>query len=507
MTVWHQFRDGMTRRINILLQNTIFRYLFGIAAVASVFALRLWLIPLTGTGAPFVLFFGAVLATSLFAGVGPAICAVLLSMPLGAYTFVVGAGYSVVQASFQSLLFAVDGIVVIYLTYLTRKGARSLEHANRQVRESEEKYCALFDSIDEGFCVIEVLFDDADNPVDYRFLDVNRVFEKQTGIRNAVGRRMREIAPAHEEHWFQIYGQIALTGESRRFENPAHALGRFYDVYAFRVGRPEQRHVAILFNDITERKQAEEALRAVSAELSQTLQIAATGLTHCSRDLRYLSANRAYAQLIGLPQEQIVGKPIVEVMGQEAFEIIRPRIEKVLSGERVEYEDELPIGGERKSIKGVYTPDRDASGNVVGWVASIMDISERKRIEKELKAANAFLDAIIEHIPIVLFLKDAQSLRYVRLNRAGEELLGWPKENIHWQERLRLMATDASRVFRRERSRDPERPADRRRGRIDPNALSRHSHPAHEESSDPRRGRSPGVSARYLGGHHRAQAD
>ena len=182
VTVAHQFRDGMTLASTSCSQNTIFRYLFGIAAVASVFALRIWLIPLTGTGAPFVLFFAAVLVTSLFAGVGPAICAVLLSMPLGAYTFVVGAGYSVVQASFQSLLFAVDGIVVIYLTLLTQKRARSLEHANRQVRESEEKYRALFDSIDEGFCVVEVLFDDADNPVDYRFLEVNRVFEKQTGI-------------------------------------------------------------------------------------------------------------------------------------------------------------------------------------------------------------------------------------------------------------------------------------------------------------------------------------
>src|SRR5262245_35539052 len=117
-------------------------------------------------------------------------------------------------------------------------------------------------------------------------------------------------------------------------------------------------------------------------------------------------------------------------MGQAAFEIIRPRIERVLRGERVEFEDELPIAGERKSIHGVYTPDRNASGKVVGWVASITDISEFKRIEKELKAANAFLDAIIEHIPLVLFLKDAKSLRYVRLNRAGEELLGWPKHTF-----------------------------------------------------------------------------
>ena len=142
-------------------------------------------------------------------------------------------------------------------------------------------------------------------------------------------------------------------------------------------------------------------------------------MTHCSRDLRYLSANRAYADYIGLPEEQIVGRRIVEVMGQAAFEIIRPRVERVLSGERVEYEDELPIAGERKSIRGVFTPDRDASGNVVGWVESIMDISQRKRIEKELKAANAFLDAIIENIPLMLFLKESQSLRFRAVQSRG----------------------------------------------------------------------------------------
>jgi len=420
----------MRGRINILLQNTIFRYLFGIAAVASVLGLRIWLEPWTGTGAPFVLFFAAVLVTGLFAGVGPAICAVLLSVLLGAYRFATGAGHSAAHAAFQSLLFAVDGIAAIYLTGRARKAPQPLEDANRHGRDPEAKYRALFDSIDEGFCVVEVLFDDADHPVDYRFLEVNAAFEKRTGIRNAVGRRMREIAPAHEEHWFQIYGEVALTGKPRRFESPALALGRFYDVYAFRLGRPEQRQVAILFNDITERKRAEEALRAVSEELRQTLDTTVTGLTHCSRDLRYLSANRAYARYVGLPQEQIVGKRIVEVIGEAAFEIIRPRVERVLGGERVEFEDELPIGGERRSIRAVYTPDRDASGHVVGWVASIMDIGERKRIEKELTGANASLDAIIEHIPLVLFLKDATSLRYVRLNRAAEHLLGWPKETF-----------------------------------------------------------------------------
>jgi len=105
---------------------------------------------------------------------------------------------------------------------------------------ADTKYRALFDSIDEGFCVIEVLFDAQERPVDYRFIEVNPSFERQTGLSDAVGRRMRELAPAHEEHWFRIYGEVALGGQSVRFENRAEALHRWYDVYAFRVGDPAQ---------------------------------------------------------------------------------------------------------------------------------------------------------------------------------------------------------------------------------------------------------------------------
>src|SRR5215475_10280915 len=98
----------------MLFQNTIGRYLFGIIAIAITFALRIWFTPVTATGAPFVLFFTAVLATSLIAGVGPGICAVVLSLPLAFYTFVVRGGYPPFQAVFEALLFTVDGIVVVF---------------------------------------------------------------------------------------------------------------------------------------------------------------------------------------------------------------------------------------------------------------------------------------------------------------------------------------------------------------------------------------------------------
>jgi PAS domain S-box-containing protein len=158
------------------------------------------------------------------------------------------------------------------------------KRAAAQLRESEQNYRTLFESIDEGFCTIEVLFDQNEKPVDYRFLQISPSFERQTGIKNAAGRRMREIAPQHEENWFEIYGRIALTGEPMRFENEARQLGRWYDVYAFRVEDPNRRRVGILFNDITERKRAEaeardseRRYREVRAELTHASRVATMG--------------------------------------------------------------------------------------------------------------------------------------------------------------------------------------------------------------------------------------
>ena len=130
--------------------------------------------------------------------------------------------------------------------------------------ESEARYRNLFNLMDEGFCIIDLMFNKNEQPVDWRFVEVNPAFVAQTGMHEIVGKRIRELVPDHEAYWFDAYGKVALTGESVRFENCAKGFGdSWFDVNAFRIGAPEQRRVAVIFTNITERKKTDAALTAL----------------------------------------------------------------------------------------------------------------------------------------------------------------------------------------------------------------------------------------------------
>jgi PAS domain S-box-containing protein len=272
-------------------------------------------------------------------------------------------------------------------------------HAERRLRESEARYRALFNSLDEGFCVIEVLFDDTGKPVDYRFVEINPAFVQQTGLADAVGRRMLELNPAQEALWFETYGRVALTGNPVRFSAPAAGLNRFYDVYAFRIGRPEERMVAVLFSDVsaarsaaTERERLVGALEVERSRLAQVFQRAPSFIVaFYGPDQVYEFVNEAYYQLVG--HRDILGKPleeaIPEIRGQgfkELLERVRVTGEPWVGRETpVELQRTPGAPIETRYLDMVFQALVDADGMRYGVVAHGSDVTEQVLARREVE--------------------------------------------------------------------------------------------------------------------------
>ena len=145
--------------------------------------------------------------------------------------------------------------------------------------DGESDRCRLIlDSIDEGFCVVHVEFDANGAAVDYRFDEVNRAFEQQTGLAGALGKHMKDLAPGHEQEWFDTYGSVATTGHPVRFERRANALGRWFDVFAFRIGVPAEHRVGILFRDVTALRRSQDLSRETLAAKDRAVEQLAEAL-------------------------------------------------------------------------------------------------------------------------------------------------------------------------------------------------------------------------------------
>jgi PAS domain S-box-containing protein len=179
----------------------------------------------------------------------------------------------------QSAVKLRDGVATTTVDISRRKQAEQeiLRLKDAIAQRAEDKYRTLFDSIDEAFALIEMLFDEAGRVVDYRFLETNRVYERQTGTSGIVGKRARELDPNLEPYWLETYGQVVLTGEPARLENYHQRTGRWYSVYASRVGGAGSPLVALVFDDVTERKHQAQR-QAFLLKLSDVLRASARPL-------------------------------------------------------------------------------------------------------------------------------------------------------------------------------------------------------------------------------------
>lgn len=254
-----------------------------------------------------------------------------------------------------------------------------------ELQNTREKYRILFDSIDEAYCIIRVIFDSCNNPYDFQFLEVNSSFSKQTGIKSPVGRSMREIEPLHERGWFDKFGDIALSGKPQRFVMQAKKLNRWYDVYAFRFGEPRNSQVAVVFNDISKRVAFEEALRE-SEERFHTLADNISQLAWMANPQGEIFwFNKRWFEFTGTNLEIMRKEGLQRIIHADHLEHVMSSFQKAIQNGSP-WENTFLM---RRS-DGQYCwfltramPIRGKTGNIIRWFGTNTDISEIKKAQEQ----------------------------------------------------------------------------------------------------------------------------
>ncbi|RYG46396.1 PAS domain S-box protein, partial [bacterium] len=322
------------------------------------------------------------------------------------------------------------------------------------LRAREAHYESLFESIDEGFCTFEMIFDETGRCVDYRFLDVNRAFEEQTGLSREValgGLTMREMVPTHEQRWFDVYGEVARTGVPVRLEDRAEGLGRWYEIHAFRIGGEGSREVGALFKDVTARWETEKERERFLAQLTVQqerliglFQMSPSAIAVLQGDeLRYEYANEVYRRLF-TGGKDVVGLTLAEVL-PEACEQGFDRLLRDAMATGVPFRHpETPFtmrpgDGEPERtvyVDFVYQPIQESDGTNSGVFAHIVDITDqvlaRQRVQElaeRLKRQTSLWDAALTNIADNVWVFDRE-VRFRYANQRLLELWGLPFETI-----------------------------------------------------------------------------
>ena len=263
------------------------------------------------------------------------------------------------------------GIILVFRDISERR------QAEKALRQSEEKYRTLFDSMDEGFCVIEKVEGAAGELVDFRYVEANRAFAAHSGVSGVVGKTIAQAFPDEPEEWFDTYDAVLRTGEPIRFERRLVTQGRVVELYAFRVEGDTQRLVAVIFKDITARKQAEEA----RLRLGAIVESSDDAIISKSLDSVVTSWNTAAERIFGYRAEEMIGQPILRLLPEDRQDEEHMILERLRRGERMDHFETVRRAkdGRLLDVSVTISPLRDGRGKIIGASKIARDITARKQ--------------------------------------------------------------------------------------------------------------------------------
>ena len=256
-------------------------------------------------------------------------------------------------------------------------------------RGNETWYRTLFDTIDEGFCIIE-FFDGPHGPLsDYVHVEANPAYERHTGIPNVVGQKVREMVPDEADGWVELYRRVLLTGEPIRFERELVATRRYLELSAFRVDPAARRQVAVLFQDVTARKRAQTALREREERFRQMADSIPQLAWYADAGGHITWYNRRWYDYTGTTPDQMAGVGWHRVYDPDLLPGILERWHSAIASGQP-FEMEFPLKGADGAFRPFLTrvaPLRDEAGTLVQWFGTNTDVTDQRRAAEALRAS------------------------------------------------------------------------------------------------------------------------